>query len=195
MPFGAVVEGEIVDPEAVSGAIKELWKRTGLRVKDVAIGVSNQKVVVRLIDLPFMERDELAGAIQYQAQDYIPIPVEEAILDFQIIGDYMTPSDEHMMEVLLVAAQRDMIANAVAAVEGAGLKLAQVDVTAFALVRALLGATHGWLSDETEGRRGDRHRPHQLGSDQHRGRRARASRASRASRRWPATSSRRPSPT
>ena len=92
MPFGAVVEGEIVDPEAVSGAIKELWKRTGLRVKDVCIGVSNQKVVVRLIDLPFMEREELAGAIQYQAQDYIPIPVEEAILDFQIIGDYMTPS-------------------------------------------------------------------------------------------------------
>lgn len=150
MPFGAVVEGEIVDPEAVSGAIKELWKRTGIRVKDVAIGVSNQKVVVRLIDLPYMERDELAGAIQYQAQDYIPIPVEEAILDFQIIGDYMTPSDEHMMEVLLVAGQRDMIASAVAAVEGAGLKLAQVDVTAFALVRSLLGTTSGWLSDETE---------------------------------------------
>jgi type IV pilus assembly protein PilM len=150
MPFGAVVEGEIVDSQAVSGAIKELWKRTGLRVKDVAIGVSNQKVVVRLIDLPFMERDELAGAIQYQAQDYIPIPVEEAILDFQIIGDYMTPSDEHMMEVLLVAAQRDMIASAVSAVEGAGLRMAQVDVTAFALVRSLLGATKGWLADDAD---------------------------------------------
>jgi type IV pilus assembly protein PilM len=150
MPLGAVVEGEIVDPQAVSGAIKELWKRTGLRIKDVSIGVSNQKVVVRLIDLPFMERDELAGAIQYQAQDYIPIPVEEAILDFQIIGDYMTPADEHMMEVLLVAAQRDMIASAVSAVEGAGLKMAQVDVTAFALVRSLLGSTSGWLSDEAD---------------------------------------------
>jgi len=150
MPFGAVVEGEIVDPEAVSGALKELWKRTGIRTKDVSIGVSNQKVVVRLIDLPYMERDELAGAIQYQAQDYIPIPIEEAIIDFQIIGDYMTPADEHMMEVLLVAAQRDMIAAAVTAVEGAGLKLAQVDVTAFALVRALLGTTTGWLAEEAE---------------------------------------------
>jgi len=148
MPFGAVVEGEIVDPDAVSTALKELWKRTGIRNKDVSIGVSNQKVVVRLIDLPYMERDELAGAIQYQAQDYIPIPVEEAIIDFQIIGDYMTPADEHMMEVLLVAAQRDMIDSAVAAVEGAGLRLAQVDVTAFALVRALLGSTAGWLADE-----------------------------------------------
>ncbi len=150
MPFGAVVEGEIVDPEAVSGALKELWKRTGIRSKDVSIGVSNQKVVVRLIDLPFMEHDELAGAIQYQAQDYIPIPIEEAIIDFQIIGDYMTPADEHMMEVLLVAAQRDMIAAAVTAVEGAGLKLAQVDVTAFALVRSLLGADTGWLAEEAE---------------------------------------------
>jgi type IV pilus assembly protein PilM len=150
MPFGAVVEGEVVDPEGVSMAIKDLWRRSGLRNKTVAVGVSNQKVVVRLIDLPYMERDEIAGAIQYQAQDYIPIPIEEAIIDFQIIGDYMTPADEHMMEVLLVAAQRDMISNIVSAVEGAGLQLAQVDVTAFALVRALLGATPSWLAEDSE---------------------------------------------
>ena len=151
MPFGAVVEGEIVDAQAVSAAIKELWKRAGIRSKDVAIGVSNQKVVVRLIDLPFMEKDELAGAIQYQAQDYIPIPVDEAILSYERIGDYMTPSDEHMMEVLLVAAQRDMINQAVEAVQGAGLKLAQIDITAFALVRSLLGSVSNVLPDEFEG--------------------------------------------
>jgi len=150
MPFGAVVEGEVVDPEAVSAAIKDLWHKSGLRNKTVSVGVSNQKVVVRLIDLPYMEHAELAGAIQYQAQDYIPIPIEEAIIDFQIIGEYMTPADEHMMEVLLVAAQRDMISNIVLAVEGAGLRLAQVDVTAFALVRALLGATPSWFAEESE---------------------------------------------
>lgn len=150
MPLGAVVEGEIVDAEAVSSAIKEVWRRGGFKGKDVAIGVSNQKVVVRLIDLPFMERSELEGAIQYQAQDYIPIPVEDAILDFQIIGDYMTSADEHMMEVLLVAAQRDMIGSAVAAVEGAGLRLSRIDVTSFAIVRALLGAAESVLPDEEE---------------------------------------------
>jgi type IV pilus assembly protein PilM len=117
----------------------------------VAVGVSNQKVVVRLIDLPFMEHDELEGAIQYQAQDYIPIPIDEAILDFQIIGDYMTPADEHMMEVLLVAAQRDMIGNVVGAVQGAGLKLAQIDVTAFALVRALFGDASALFDEVTPG--------------------------------------------
>lgn len=150
VPFGSVVEGEIVDGESVSAALRELWKRAGVHNKEVCIGVSNQKVVVRLIDLPFMEKDELEGAIKYQAQDYIPIPIEDAILDFQIIGDYMTPADEHMMEVLLVAAQRGMIDSAVAAVENAGLKLAQIDVTAFALVRAMFGPVPGMFSDEAE---------------------------------------------
>lgn len=148
LPMGAVVEGEIVDVDAVSMAIKELFR--GMRDKDVAIGVSNQKVVVRLIDLPYMERSELAGAIQYQAQDYIPIPVEDAILDFQIIGDYMTPNDEHMMEVLLVAGQRDMINSAVQAVESAGLRLQAIDVTSFAIVRALMGDTPSLLPEDDE---------------------------------------------
>jgi type IV pilus assembly protein PilM len=63
----------------------------------------------------------------------------------------MTPSDEHMMEVLLVAAPREIVDNAVLAVDGAKLKLTQVDVTAFALVRALLGTTPSWFSEETAG--------------------------------------------
>lgn len=150
MPIGAAAEGEILDPIAVSLAIKDLWRRTGMRAKDVSVGVSNQKVIVRLIDLPFMTRDELTGAIQYQAQDYIPIPIEEAILDFKILGDYMTPADEHMMEVLLVAAQRDMISNVVSAVEQAGLRIAQIDVTGFALVRGLLGVKSDWFLKETQ---------------------------------------------
>ena len=151
MPLGAVVEGEIVDPEATASAISTLWKQSGFRQKEVAIGVANQKVVVRLIDLPYMEKDELAGAIQFQAQDYIPIPVEEAILSYEVIGDYMTPADEHMMEVLLVAASRDMIGAAVQAVEGAGLKLDRIDLTAFALVRALLGTDERVFAEEEGG--------------------------------------------
>ncbi len=151
MPMGAVVDGEIVDPAAVSSAIRELWRQPGIKGREVLTGVSNQKVVVRLIDLPFMERDELQGAIQYQAQDYIPIPVEDAILDFQIIGDYMTPGDEHMMEVLLVAAQRDTIEATVSAVEGAGLRLSGIDVTSFAIVRSTLGSGLSVLAEEEEG--------------------------------------------
>ncbi len=150
VPLGVVVDGEIVDGDTTSSAIRELWRAYGIRDKNVVIGVSNQKVVVRLIDLPYMQRAELQGAIQFQAQDFIPIPVEDAILDFQIIGDYMMPNDEHMMEVLLVAAQRDMVNAAVAAVEGAGLKLQQVDVTSFAVVRALMGESISVLPPEGE---------------------------------------------
>ncbi|MCL2503549.1 MAG: pilus assembly protein PilM [Coriobacteriia bacterium] len=151
MPYGAVVEGEIVDPAAVTAAIRDLWKRAGIRSKDVATGVSNQKVVVRLVDLPFMEAGELAGAIQYQAQDYIPIPIEGAILSHEKIGEYVTPSDEHMMEVLLVAAQRDMISAAVSAVTGAGLTLKQIDVGTFALARALLPPDASVMPEDAQG--------------------------------------------
>ena len=148
VPMGAVAEGEIVDVAAVSSAIKDVWRRAGIRSKIVCTGVSNQRVIVRLIDLPFMERAELQSAIQYQAQDYIPMAVEDSILDFQIIGDYMTPSDEHMMEVLLVAAHREMIANTVSAVEGANLKLAKIDVSSFATVRALMAGDLSVLPED-----------------------------------------------
>lgn len=141
LAIGAVADGEIVDVSAVASAIKEVWRRSGVHGKNCSVGVSNQRVIVRLIDLPFMERGELENAIQYQAQDYIPMAVEDSILDFEIIGDYMTPADEHMMEVLLVAAHREMIGNTVAAVEGANLKLDRVDVSSFAVVRAVLGDT------------------------------------------------------
>lgn len=148
VPMGAVADGEIVDAAAVSSAIKELWRRSGVHGKEVCTGVSNQRVIVRLIDLPFMERGELQSAIQYQAQDYIPMAVEDSILDFQIIGDYMTQSDEHMMEVLLVAAHREMIGNTVTAVEGAGLKLSEIDVSSFAIVRALMGDSQAVLPED-----------------------------------------------
>ncbi|MDI6891863.1 MAG: type IV pilus assembly protein PilM [Actinomycetota bacterium] len=138
IPVGAVVEGEVLDVEAVSRSLADLWKKTGLRDKKVIIGVANQKVIVRLVEFPYMEKDELKGAIQYQAQDYIPIPVEEAILDFQVVGEFVGENEARMMEVLLVAAQKDMIQNNVIAVENAGLKAEVIDVSSFAVIRSLL---------------------------------------------------------
>ena len=71
--------------------------------------MSNQKVIVRNIDMPEMSEAELLGAIEYQAQDYIPIPVEDAVLDFQILGRRTDADGQPRQEVLLVAAQRTMI--------------------------------------------------------------------------------------
>lgn len=155
VPMGAVAEGEIVDIDAVAHAIQQLWRKAGIAEKRVIIGVANQKVVVRLIELPFMEKNELAGAIQYQAQDFIPIPVEDAILDFQIIGDHMSEQDEHLMEVLLVAAQRDMVGAHIQAVEQAGLRPQVVDVAAFAIVRSLLFRQESFLPPEEQEQEGE----------------------------------------
>ncbi len=138
VPRGAVVGGEIVDTEVVSYTLSELWRKVGLRDKRVIVGVGNQKVVIRVIDFPYMEKQELKSALQFQAQDYIPIPVEEVILDYEVIGDYTTESGERMLQVILVAAQREMIQNVISAVEGAGLKPEVIDVTAFAIARSLL---------------------------------------------------------
>ena len=138
VPVGAVIEGEIVDVDMAAQTLAQLWKKTGLSEKKVAIGIANQKVVVRLIPFPLMDKKELRSAIKYQAQDFIPIPIEEAILDFDIVGEFTNEENERMMEVLLVAAQRDMVENNIAALNKAGLKPQVIDVSSFALVRVLV---------------------------------------------------------
>lgn len=149
VPVGAVVEGEIVDIEAASYALSQLWKTAGFSTKDVIIGLASQRVVVRLVNMPYMDQADLTGAIQFQAQDYIPIPVEEAIIDAKIISEFLSENDEKMMEVLLVAAQKDMVNNTVQAVELAGLKPQAIDLSAFAIVRALL-EDESYFLPETE---------------------------------------------
>jgi type IV pilus assembly protein PilM len=107
------------------------------------VGVANQRVVVRQIDLPYMEEKELRGSLRYQVGEHIPMPVDEAELDFQIIDDFVTDSDEHMMRLLLVAAARDMVGAIVDAVSTAGLRPAAVDLTPFAVARAVSHAARG----------------------------------------------------
>jgi type IV pilus assembly protein PilM len=88
-----------------------------------------------------MTEDELRGAIEFQAQDYIPIPVEEAVIDFQIIGKRTNAEGVSRQEVLLVAAQSSMIGTLVAAIKQAGLRATGIDVSSMALVRALIPPT------------------------------------------------------
>ena len=82
LPEGAVRDGEVVDPDTVAAAIKQLWAHTKFSSKKVVIGVANQKVIVRQVDLPWMPADELKKSLAYQVQDFVPMPVEQAVLDF-----------------------------------------------------------------------------------------------------------------
>ena len=138
LPDGLVVDGEIVDADLFGRELKTFVQKNGLRGRATQVGVSNQKVIVRNIEMPEMSEAELAGAIEYQAQDYIPIPVEDAVLDFQILGRHTDSEGQPRQEVLLVAAQRTMIDTLLTALKQAGLKVSGVDVSSLALVRALV---------------------------------------------------------
>ena len=140
LPEGAVVAGEIVEEAIVRDALIQLWKSAKLPKKRVVVGIANQRVIVRRVDLPYMPEDELAQALPFQAQEYIPIPIDEAILDFVPLEEFATPGGEPMLSVLVVAAQKDMTADVMRVTSEAGLKVMAIDLQAFALTRVVLGA-------------------------------------------------------
>jgi type IV pilus assembly protein PilM len=137
LPAGVVRDGEVEDPDAVAAAIKQLWTQAKFSTKRVVVGVANQKVIVRQVDLPWLPSDELRKALAFQVQDYVPMPVEEAILDFHALEEFTNDSGARMLRVLLVAAARDMVGSAIDAVHKAGLQPQMVDLTSFAVLRAL----------------------------------------------------------
>jgi type IV pilus assembly protein PilM len=136
LPPGAVENGEIKDPEAVAQALHELWRRGGFRNKQVYMAVGNQRVVVREIVVPWLPDKELRDSLPYQVQEFIPIPVEEAVLDFDVLEEF-EHEGARMLRVLLVAAQRPMVQQVVEVAHQAKLEPVGVDLTAFALVRSV----------------------------------------------------------
>jgi type IV pilus assembly protein PilM len=139
LPPGAVRDGEVVDTDAVAEAIKHLWKTVKFGSKKVVLGVANQKVIVRQVDLPWLPYDELRKSLTFQVQDFIPMPVDQAILDFHPIEE-LNVDGRRMLRVLLVAAARDMVTTMLEAVTKAGLTPTQVDLTPFAVLRSLANA-------------------------------------------------------
>lgn len=134
----AVKDGEIIDIDKAAEAVNHLWRINKIPERRVVLGIANQKVIVRLITMPEMKDDELKSAIEFQAQDHIPIPVEEAILDYKVVGEYKNEAQEKMIEVLIVAAQRDMVSSQIQTLEKAKLKPLVVDLSSFSLARSLL---------------------------------------------------------
>ncbi len=143
LPDGAVEHGEITDPFAVAATITGLWKRLGLQGKSVHVGVSNRRVIVRTIEVPMMSREDLAGAIKFQAQDHIPIPLDEAVMDYEVLDEVQGANGEPMQRVLVVAAERVMIEPLLAAVRTANLELASLELNAYPLVRCFGNGAHG----------------------------------------------------
>jgi type IV pilus assembly protein PilM len=138
MPLGSdtMREGEVVDEKSLSDALRELFSDNKLG-KRVRVGIANQRTMMRTLELPpVTDRKELASAVQFLAQEQLPMPLNSAVLDFQPLGVVDTPAGPRQ-RVVLVAAQRDMVESLLAAVRGAGLTAAGVDLSAFALIRSL----------------------------------------------------------
>ncbi len=133
---GIVRDGEVTDVEALADALKSFFSTHKLG-KRVRLGVANQRIVVRTIELPPLPPGpELDAAVRFQAQENIPMPLDQAVLDYQSLGLVDTDQGERL-RVVLVAARRDMIERMLAAARGAGLRPEGIDLSAFAMIRAL----------------------------------------------------------
>jgi len=134
---GIVRDGEVTDPEALSETLRALFRQNKGLGKRVRVGVANQKIVVRSMELPYLSNaKELDAAVRFTAQDQLPMPMDQAVLDFQPL-EVVDGGDTRLQRVLLVAARRDMVGRVLTAVRGAGLRPEGIDLSAFAMIRAL----------------------------------------------------------
>jgi type IV pilus assembly protein PilM len=150
LPAGAVENGEVREVEAVSEGLRELWTRGGFKSRKVWMGVGNQRVVVREIALPAMPEKELRQSLGFQVQEFIPMPVEEAVLDYHLIEE-IEIDGRQMLRLLLVAAQKAMVDTLVSAATNAKLEPVGLDLVPFAMVRAVGATGAGMELDRTGG--------------------------------------------
>ncbi len=138
---GVFHEGEVLDPDGLADALKALFSEHKLS-KQVRLGIGNQRVVVRTVRLPAIEDPkEMEAAVRFQAQEQIPMPLDQAVLEHQVVGG--VPAEEGatpQVDVVVVAARRDMVSSFLEPIRRAGLEPVGVDLSAFAMIRALADA-------------------------------------------------------
>ncbi len=138
LPAGVFHEGEVVECEALAESLKALFAEHKLS-KRVRLGIGNQQVLVRTVRLPAIEDPrEMEAAVRFQAQEQIPMPLDQAVLEWQVVGG--VPAEEGaapQVDVVVVAARRDMIATFLEPLRIAGLEPVGIDLSAFAMIRAL----------------------------------------------------------
>ena len=136
VPPDSIVDGAIIDGTAVSDAIRRLFENKAFKTKEVAASLSGNAVIVKKISLPVMTEAELAESIYWEAEQYIPFDIQDVNLDYQILDAGRGPDSKGTMEVLLVAAKKEKIADYLGVISQAGRVAVVVDVDAFALQNA-----------------------------------------------------------
>ncbi|MBC8431916.1 MAG: type IV pilus assembly protein PilM [Desulfobacterales bacterium] len=128
---GLIEEGTIKDHDAVSAAIRELFSANNIKNKNVAISIGGYSVIVKKISVQTMTEDELQETIHFEAEQYIPFDISDVNLDFQILGE--NDQNPNQMNVLLVAAKKEMVSDYIHLIELAGLHTVILDIDSFAL--------------------------------------------------------------
>jgi type IV pilus assembly protein PilM len=138
LPAGAFDDGEVTDPGAIAETLRRLFSEHQLS-RRVRLGIANQRVVVRTLRLPAIDDPrELDTAVRFQAQEQIPMPIDQAVLDHRVVGGVpAADGSPAQIDVVVVAARRDMIAATLKPLLDAGLEPVGVDLSAFGLIRAL----------------------------------------------------------
>jgi type IV pilus assembly protein PilM len=135
---GIVSNGELREPELLAEALKEFFKRNKLPKRGVRLGIATNRIGVRTLEISGIEdAKQLANAIRFRAQEALPIPIDEAVLDYQVLSESKNEDGETTRRILLVLAYRDLIDRYVAACKKAGIQLVGIDLEAFALLRAV----------------------------------------------------------
>lgn len=148
LPRDAVVDGNIMNLDAVSGCVKRAWVKSGSRIREVAVALPAAAVITKKIVMPAgLREDEMESQVETEANQYIPFALDEVNLDFQVLGASANSAED--VDVLIAAARKDKVEDRVAAAEAAGLKAVVMDVesfateTAFPLIQQQLGNTAG----------------------------------------------------
>ncbi len=136
LPPNAVRDGEVVDGALVTQSLKRLWSKGGFSSKEVILGVGNQRVTVRPMQVPKMPLNDVRASLPFLVEDSLPIPMDEAVVDYYPNGETQTDSGTYY-EGLVVAVARDTVMSNVDAAEAAGLKPLMVDLAPFALLRSM----------------------------------------------------------
>lgn len=142
-PAGLVEEDGVADGRGLAKEVKALFEEAGIGRRAVVIALSNRLAITRNLMVPKMPRKELDVAIRWEAERFLPYPLEEVVLDYEVLDDPARVAEGEQLEVVVAAARLDVVTRQLEALKLAGLRPVVVDIGAFALLRALRGALLG----------------------------------------------------
>ncbi len=143
MQPGLVEDDQVVDAPGLAAEIRALFDEAGINKRYVVTAVGNRQAITRNIDVPKMTMQELDEAIKWEAERYIPFPIDEVVLDYFVLDNPDDVEDGGQLEVVIAAARLDLVSQQVEYLKLAGLEPVVVDIKPFAVLRSLRGALLG----------------------------------------------------